>query len=127
MDPSTEPCYAVTCIAFAASTYLLSIIVAIFGIEGSRRASSDQKTSKVLFWFHHILGIVAFLALILSLIFMASNVLKVCAGLYSSGLTFAIILIGTCLSLVLLLLSLISAVRARQDLRSIEYRHATFY
>ncbi|CBY09885.1 unnamed protein product [Oikopleura dioica] len=127
MDPSTESCYAVTCIAFTSSSYLLSIIVAIFGIEGSRRASSDQKTSRILFWFHHCLGTLSFLALILSLIFMTSNVLQVCAGLYSSGLTFVIILIGTCLSLLLLFLSLMSGFKTRQNLRSIEYRHATFY
>jgi len=129
-DDLEDHCHTMTCTVVSLSVYTAALLTAVFGFEGSRKASSQKNCATCLFILQMIFGAVSLLGLLSVLILISFPQLKVCPGLLALGGSnpiFLTILLTTLLTLFILLISLLLGHKTRLNLRTIEYKSGAVY
>merc|ERR1712019_171330 len=125
----TERCHKLECTLTVLSTFAATILAALMGFEGSRRATSEKNCATCLYIFQFILGFISLLGLLGSLILVSFPQLIVCPGIYKSFMDpiYLTLLITLVLSFLLLLLSVCMGVKTKRNMKYIEYKSGALY
>lgn len=125
-----EACDNMECTIAVLSTFGITFLAAVLGFEGSRKATSQKTVASCLFIFQFLLGGIALLALLGTVVLISFPQLTVCPGLFlgnPSDPVYLTILLSGVLSFLFMLASIVTGIRTKANLRSIEYKSGATY